>query len=689
MRKLILPLILLALPVGVDAQHLGHGLSGLPHGIPDFCALTTNRLVILPNTSSSIPNGTDVSCIGVHGQATIPVNAVVKFDNFLVYEDGSLTVEANSELIFKGNDLDLTSDPEQFGEGFISFGDVTFRGWLNNQATIKIHSANPNGVRGHLMITGKSFAQIEGTFTYDLGRTNPDLSLDSATFDGDIPNHIGTNQIGRYGGWHFHFTRGPFPVKAPYQFIVKNNRMLRNGKWGGVVIHNSSFGLVESNSCTEATICYVEEAGSETKNTWQFNYAGQSINGLDCSFESGFNLGYDPEARCRTGFWFRQMNQIVKGNVVEDVQRGFTWWNLCLEADNPPCGWNVPLLAPLFPGADISDPTQIRSCTFADGSFRACLIGDTIPGIIEDNTVRRSITGIEFWWASRPQINAAPIKNSTFVDVKTPIFLRYTDAVFDTISLTGCELFINQVNDANVIRNIPGETWINHATATCSDAIFRRTGQLHLGPAYRYSNSTFTSPNGIHLRLGGQSGSNPLTSVVNVENSTFTGPIFTLSEATFDLTPGQTIIRTATNVNGMTFTDSQVIPGAPTEPPVIIPPTPTPINCVVSDWSAWSEWSAINMTTEQRTRTRSIITQPSSDGLACPALTETETRAIINVCTATPLNITGIKWPSGQTGNKSGSWNSGNFSLVKASFLWNPLRFEATDNRGCSFTKNK
>jgi hypothetical protein len=57
-----------------------------------------------------------------------------------------------------------------------------------------------------------------------------------------------------------------------------------------------------------------------------------------------------------------------------------------------------------------------------------------------------------------------------------------------------------------------------------------------------------------------------------------------------------------------------------------------------------------------------------------------------NPCVAAPLVITGIRWPSGQTGNKSGTWNSGSMVLVKAGFEWAPLRFVAVDNRGCSVT---
>jgi hypothetical protein len=120
----------------------------------------------------------------------------------------------------------------------------------------------------------------------------------------------------------------------------------------------------------------------------------------------------------------------------------------------------------------------------------------------------------------------------------------------------------------------------------------------------------------------------------------------------------------------------------------------TPVACVVSDWSAWSAWTPVANSVppqEQRTRTRTIVTPPSNGGAACPALSETETRAVVppDPCVVNPLKVTGIRWPTGQTGNKSGTWNSGTFTLVEADFLWNPLRFVAKDSRGCSVTVPK
>ena len=44
-------------------------------------------------------------------------------------------------------------------------------------------------------------------------------------------------------------------------------------------------------------------------------------------------------------------------------------------------------------------------------------------------------------------------------------------------------------------------------------------------------------------------------------------------------------------------------------------------DCIVSDWSAWSGCSEVcSMGTQSRTRT--VTVSPTSDGLACPVLTQ-------------------------------------------------------------------
>ena len=81
------------------------------------------------------------------------------------------------------------------------------------------------------------------------------------------------------------------------------------------------------------------------------------------------------------------------------------------------------------------------------------------------------------------------------------------------------------------------------------------------------------------------------------------------------------------------------------------------------------------------------VTGLATDSLGQTAsCTLTVTVSAPDPCVVTPLRITAIQWPTGQTGTKRGQWNSGSFALVSASFLWNPQRFEARDTRNCTVT---
>lgn len=53
------------------------------------------------------------------------------------------------------------------------------------------------------------------------------------------------------------------------------------------------------------------------------------------------------------------------------------------------------------------------------------------------------------------------------------------------------------------------------------------------------------------------------------------------------------------------------------------------------------------------------------------------------------FTVSGIKWPAGNTGSRSGSWNSGTQALKSAAFLFNPLRFRAERIDGCTVTVTK
>ncbi len=74
-------------------------------------------------------------------------------------------------------------------------------------------------------------------------------------------------------------------------------------------------------------------------------------------------------------------------------------------------------------------------------------------------------------------------------------------------------------------------------------------------------------------------------------------------------------------------------------PVVVVPPLPTPIDCVMSAWSAWvpGAWSACvdSRQTREEMRTRTVLTHPQNGGEACPS-NLVETRTVSQACTVEP-----------------------------------------------------
>lgn len=62
-------------------------------------------------------------------------------------------------------------------------------------------------------------------------------------------------------------------------------------------------------------------------------------------------------------------------------------------------------------------------------------------------------------------------------------------------------------------------------------------------------------------------------------------------------------------------------------------PPPTPVNCVVSEWSAWSD-----CVDGSQTRTRTIMTPSSNGGTSCPVLTETQQCEDVTIISVTSVN---------------------------------------------------
>jgi hypothetical protein len=116
-RSLLTALVFLCAST-VGAQTLLGGMSGFPHGIPDFCEQDPTATLV-PADEERTLSGT-VSCLGIHGAVTIA--GALTADIILVYEDGALTLADGAVVTIAGQPIDTALDPEQFGTGLLVLG---------------------------------------------------------------------------------------------------------------------------------------------------------------------------------------------------------------------------------------------------------------------------------------------------------------------------------------------------------------------------------------------------------------------------------------------------------------------------------------------------------------------------------------------------------------------------------------
>ncbi|MGD9719616.1 MAG: G8 domain-containing protein [Pirellulales bacterium] len=179
-----------------------------------------------------------------------------------------------------------------------------------------VRSENPNGTRGHVLITARADAHIAYARFSELGRTDAFRDLDNTTFDtaGHV-THIGTNQVGRYA-MHFHHLMGPEnPANSGYQFTFVGNTVDGARKWG-VAVHDTSYGLLDGNVVYDAQGAgFVTEEGEEIQNLFRNNITirivGTRSDGKEGTAENDYGRG-------GSGFWFRRGGNQVVGNVAAD-----------------------------------------------------------------------------------------------------------------------------------------------------------------------------------------------------------------------------------------------------------------------------------------------------------------------------------------------------------------------------------
>jgi hypothetical protein len=240
----------------------------------------------------------------------IPDSRQLKYDDYRTYANYQLQWEERTITQITGSQVVLSQALSFNHKGARNLdGTLEFLPHVGNLSrTVVVRSENPNGTRGHGLMSQRADVDIRYVAFRNMGRTSVQ-PLDSTTFNGDSVTHVGTNQIGRYP-IHMHHVMGPTtPPASGYQFVLMGNAVEETSKWA-ITLHNSHFGLVQQNVVFKSGgSCIMTEDGSESRNVIDSNFAVGS-------WGSGGRQG---EGREGGGFWFRGVDNIVTNNVAANI----------------------------------------------------------------------------------------------------------------------------------------------------------------------------------------------------------------------------------------------------------------------------------------------------------------------------------------------------------------------------------
>jgi hypothetical protein len=203
------------------------------------------------------------------------------------------------------------------GDGAITFPPAV----MNLTRNVLVRSASASGTRPHLLSHGRAAIDVRYTELKNTGRS---LNDPWNNVSGSTP---GTNQQGRYGGWHFHHTIGPLGLAAEvYQFRFEGNACWNESGIGvtpprwGITVHGSHYGLVKDNCVYNwSGAGVVTEDGSETENLFQGNYVVRvPFSGTGENSRGGADVSHGGQA-----FWFGGAGNRVKDNLSASSFKGY------------------------------------------------------------------------------------------------------------------------------------------------------------------------------------------------------------------------------------------------------------------------------------------------------------------------------------------------------------------------------
>ena len=229
------------------------------------------------------------------------------------------------------------------GGGRDASGTLMFLPHVGNiSRNVIVRSQNPNGTRGHVLLTHRAEVDIRYAAFKDLGRTTI-APLDSTVMSSGHASHIGANQVGRYS-LHLHHLFGPASgAPGGHQYVLIGNAIDGGTKWG-ITIHNTHYGLVQDNVIYNAAGAGImTEDGSETANVIQNNFIVRSWGTGDERADGRHVIndwGWEG-----SGIWLRGPDNYVRNNVVANAN-SFAVTYMMLGVDK--------VRVPSAPGADPS-----------------------------------------------------------------------------------------------------------------------------------------------------------------------------------------------------------------------------------------------------------------------------------------------------------------------------------------------
>lgn len=559
-----------------------------------------------------------------------------------------------------------------------------------------IRSENPTGTRGHFLATRFADIDIRNARIEGMGRTTSDplhcsvgvggqqysysVFGDRCTFGSPPASVIGTNQIGRYA-FHLHHLDGPpgLPVDVP-QFRIEGSVFEDSRKWP-IAVHNAHYGLVKGNVLFRWTgAAVMTEDGTETGNVIEDNFALVGVGG---------GGGRQGNGREGAGFYFRGPNNVVRRNIAASVLP---------KAPDADTAYGFKLYQYYLTG----NPTATVLFPVAKGSASRVAINPyTLPfREFADNEVYGATeSGLTYWWIGTFSNTVVTSTRTTLLN--TRVWNVYNKGIFHypsalltvdrlvtrdvgSIAFEGGDYFAAQVEVVNA--DLQGTGAVVKPPSITSGAFTIRDSRAMVNLSTLYTSAYRADQ--IPPRT---------TTITNLTGSV----TFTYSDV-----PVRNLIQ-----SDVVTRDGQRLYYPQQDPAFVVPQTiwntdgtPRLLGAPVAGLSNAQTWLQYGIAIAGALSTAEPPPPPppvdsDGDGVTddldlcpgTPAGTAVDTSGCPipppqDPCTETPLVVTGIKWPTQQTGNRSGSWNSGSFVLVEVSFRWNPQRFDATDNRGCSVT---